>query len=153
MGTFGDDMNAFGYSINVLTMFGMVLAIGILVDDAIVVENVERIMASEGLSPREATIKAMGLITGADYWHHRGADCGIHPDGIFGGAVGALIASFRWRWWRRWCSLPFLRYRSPPPCARPSPQAGGTGRTPWTDRLVRVVQPHVVALRSAMSAV
>ena len=52
-----------GYSINVLTLFGMVLSIGILVDDAIVViENVERIMAEEGLPPREATRKAMGQI-------------------------------------------------------------------------------------------
>ncbi|MGB4342756.1 MAG: efflux RND transporter permease subunit, partial [Moraxellaceae bacterium] len=59
-------MLVFGFSINVLTMFGMVLAIGILVDDAIVVvENVERIMSEEGLSPREATRKAMGQITGA----------------------------------------------------------------------------------------
>ncbi|WP_085583845.1 MULTISPECIES: efflux RND transporter permease subunit [unclassified Pseudomonas] len=65
MGTFAT-MLALGYSINVLTMFGMVLAIGILVDDAIVVvENVERIMAAEGLSPKEATRKAMGQITGA----------------------------------------------------------------------------------------
>ena len=57
---------ALGFSINVLTMFAMVLAIGILVDDAIVVvENVERIMVEEGLSPREATVKAMGQITGA----------------------------------------------------------------------------------------
>jgi multidrug efflux pump len=65
LGTFGA-MLAFGFSINVLTMFGMVLAIGILVDDAIVVvENVERIMSEEGLSPREATRKAMGQITGA----------------------------------------------------------------------------------------
>jgi multidrug efflux pump len=53
-----------GFSINVLTMFGMVLAIGIIVDDAIVViENVERIMATEGLSPVEATSKAMKEIT------------------------------------------------------------------------------------------
>ncbi|ROO37186.1 multidrug efflux pump [Pseudomonas sp. NFACC09-4] len=65
MGTFAT-MLALGFSINVLTMFGMVLAIGILVDDAIVVvENVERIMVSEGLSPREATRKAMRQITGA----------------------------------------------------------------------------------------
>ncbi|MGE8308043.1 MAG: efflux RND transporter permease subunit, partial [Pseudomonas protegens] len=65
MGTFAT-MLALGFSINVLTMFGMVLAIGILVDDAIVVvENVERIMASEGLSPKEATRKAMQQITGA----------------------------------------------------------------------------------------
>ncbi|HTN66758.1 MAG TPA: efflux RND transporter permease subunit, partial [Burkholderiaceae bacterium] len=62
MGTFAV-MNAFGFSINVLTMFGLVLAIGILVDDAIVVvENVERIMSEEGLPPREATKKAMGQI-------------------------------------------------------------------------------------------
>ena len=59
-------MNVFGYSINVLTMFAMVLAVGILVDDAIVViENVERIMSEEGLSPRDATKKAMGQITAA----------------------------------------------------------------------------------------
>lgn len=65
MGTFAT-MLALGFSINVLTMFGMVLAIGILVDDAIVVvENVERIMASEGLSPKDATRKAMTQITGA----------------------------------------------------------------------------------------
>ncbi|MDO7900269.1 efflux RND transporter permease subunit [Pseudomonas citrulli] len=65
MGTFAT-MLALGFSINVLTMFGMVLAIGILVDDAIVVvENVERIMASEGLPPKEATRKAMRQITGA----------------------------------------------------------------------------------------
>lgn len=57
-------MYVLGMSINVLTMFGMVLAIGIIVDDAIVViENVERIMASEGLSPKEATLKAMTEIT------------------------------------------------------------------------------------------
>ncbi|BAQ74493.1 hydrophobe/amphiphile efflux-1 (HAE1) family transporter [Pseudomonas sp. Os17] len=65
MGTFAT-MLALGFSINVLTMFGMVLAIGILVDDAIVVvENVERIMATEGLSPKDATRKAMKQITGA----------------------------------------------------------------------------------------
>ncbi len=59
-------MAAFGFSINVLTMFAMVLAIGILVDDAIVViENVERIMVEEGLSPKEATRKAMPQISGA----------------------------------------------------------------------------------------
>ena len=59
-------MLALGFSINQLTLFGMVLAIGIVVDDAIVViENVERIMTEEGLSPKEATRKAMGQITGA----------------------------------------------------------------------------------------
>ncbi len=65
LGTFAA-LLAFGMSINVLTMFGMVLVIGIVVDDAIVVvENVERIMAEEGLSPLEATRKAMGQISGA----------------------------------------------------------------------------------------
>jgi multidrug efflux pump len=65
LGTFGALM-ALGFSINVLTMFGMVLVIGIVVDDAIVVvENVERIMSEEGLEPRVATRKAMGQIQGA----------------------------------------------------------------------------------------
>ncbi len=65
MGTFAV-MLTLGFSINVLTMFGMVLAIGILVDDAIVVvENVERIMAEEGLPPKQATRKAMQQISGA----------------------------------------------------------------------------------------
>ncbi|XNM47572.1 efflux RND transporter permease subunit [Escherichia coli] len=65
MGTFSV-LYAFGYSVNTLTMFAMVLAIGLLVDDAIVVvENVERIMSEEGLTPREATRKSMGQIQGA----------------------------------------------------------------------------------------
>ncbi|MGX9276842.1 efflux RND transporter permease subunit [Pantoea ananatis] len=65
LGTFGV-LSFFGYSINTLTMFGMVLAIGLLVDDAIVVvENVERVMREEGLPPREATEKSMREITGA----------------------------------------------------------------------------------------
>src|SRR5688572_24076600 len=64
IGTFAG-MYVLGFSINLLTLFGLVLAIGIVVDDAIVVlENVERIMASEGLSPRQAAIKAMGEVTG-----------------------------------------------------------------------------------------
>jgi len=65
LGTFGV-LAAFGYSINTLTMFALVLAIGLLVDDAIVVvENVERVMTFEGLAPKPATLKAMGQITGA----------------------------------------------------------------------------------------
>src|SRR3546814_6175042 len=64
MGTFGV-LSVLGYSINTLSMFAMVLAIGLLVDDAIVVvENDERVMCEEGLSPYEATRKAMGQITG-----------------------------------------------------------------------------------------
>ena len=65
LGTFGV-LAAAGYSINTLTMFGMVLAIGLLVDDAIVVvENVERVMAEDGLGPKEATRRSMGQISGA----------------------------------------------------------------------------------------
>jgi len=94
MGTFAT-LNAMGFSINVLTMFGMVLAIGILVDDAIVVvENVERIMATEGLSPREATRKAMGQITGAIIGITLVLIAVFIPMAFFGGAVGAIYRQF-----------------------------------------------------------
>jgi len=85
----------FGFSINVLTLFGMVLAIGILVDDAIVVvENVERLMADEGLSPREATRKAMGQITGAVIGITVVLVSVFLPMAFFGGAVGAIYQQF-----------------------------------------------------------
>ncbi|MBC7857232.1 MAG: efflux RND transporter permease subunit [Burkholderiaceae bacterium] len=94
MGTFAA-MQIFGYSINVLTMFGMVLAIGILVDDAIVVvENVERIMSEEGLSPRDATRKAMGQITGAIVGITLVLIAVFIPMAFFGGAVGAIYRQF-----------------------------------------------------------
>ncbi|KIF81786.1 efflux RND transporter permease subunit [Noviherbaspirillum autotrophicum] len=94
MGTFAA-MSAFGFSINVLTMFGMVLAIGILVDDAIVVvENVERIMSEEGLSPRDATRKAMGQITGAIIGITLVLVAVFIPMAFFGGAVGAIYRQF-----------------------------------------------------------
>ena len=82
LGTFGV-LAAFGFSINTLTMFGMALSIGLLVDDAIVVvENVERVMAEEGLSPREATRKSMDQITGALVAHRAGARRGVRADGV-----------------------------------------------------------------------
>ena len=94
MGTFAS-MAAFGYSINVLTMFGMVLAIGILVDDAIVVvENVERIMSQEGLSPRDATKKAMRQVTGAIIGITLVLVAVFIPMAFFGGAVGAIYRQF-----------------------------------------------------------
>ncbi len=94
LGTFAM-MLALGFSINVLTMFGMVLAIGILVDDAIVVvENVERIMSEEGLSPRDATRKAMGQITGAIIGITLVLIAVFIPMAFFGGAVGAIYRQF-----------------------------------------------------------
>ncbi|MGX1100752.1 multidrug efflux RND transporter permease subunit [Amorphus sp. MBR-141] len=88
-------MLATGFSINVLTMFAMVLAIGILVDDAIVViENVERIMATEGLGPREATIKAMGQISGAIVGITVVLTAVFVPMAFFPGAVGVIYKQF-----------------------------------------------------------
>ncbi|PWL18528.1 multidrug efflux RND transporter permease subunit [Falsochrobactrum shanghaiense] len=88
-------MYASGFSINVLTMFAMVLAIGILVDDAIVVvENVERIMAEEGLSPRDATRKAMGQISGAIVGITLVLTAVFIPMAFFPGAVGIIYQQF-----------------------------------------------------------
>ena len=94
LGTFGV-MAAFGFSINTLTMFGLVLAIGLLVDDAIVVvENVERIMAEEGLSPLEATRKSMDQITGALIGIALVLSAVFVPMAFFGGATGAIYRQF-----------------------------------------------------------
>jgi multidrug efflux pump len=88
-------LQLFGYSINVLTMFAMVLAIGILVDDAIVViENVERIMSEEGLAPREATQKAMGQIIGPIIAITLVLTAVFVPMAFFSGAVGAIYRQF-----------------------------------------------------------
>ncbi|MFT4048118.1 MAG: efflux RND transporter permease subunit, partial [Solimonas sp.] len=94
MGTFGV-LALLGYSINTLTMFGMVLAIGLLVDDAIVVvENVERVMSEEGLSPREATRKSMGQITGALVGIALVLTAVFLPMAFFGGSTGAIYRQF-----------------------------------------------------------
>jgi multidrug efflux pump len=86
---------AFGFSINVLTLFAMVLAIGMVVDDAIVVvENVERIMTTEGLPPREATIKAMGQIYAAVIGITLVLCAVFIPMSFFGGSVGAIYRQF-----------------------------------------------------------
>jgi len=88
-------MRIFGFSINVLTLFGMVLAIGLLVDDAIVVvENVERIMSQEGLPPREATRKAMRQITGALIGISLVLTAVFIPMALFSGSVGAIYRQF-----------------------------------------------------------
>ncbi|HTJ04797.1 MAG TPA: efflux RND transporter permease subunit [Caldimonas sp.] len=88
-------MWVFGYSINVLTMFAMVLAVGILVDDAIVViENVERIMSEEGLHPREATKKAMGQITAALIGISVTLVSVFLPMAFFSGSIGNIYRQF-----------------------------------------------------------
>ena len=94
LGTFGV-LAFFGYSINTLTMFAMVLAIGLLVDDAIVVvENVERVMAEEGLDPREATKKSMGEITGALIGIALVLSAVFLPMAFFSGSVGVIYRQF-----------------------------------------------------------
>ncbi len=94
LGTFGI-LAAFGYSINTLTMFAMVLAIGLLVDDAIVVvENVERVMHEDGLPPREATRKSMGQITGALIGIALVLSAVFVPMAFFAGSTGAIYRQF-----------------------------------------------------------
>ena len=94
LGTFAI-MKVSGFSINVLTMFGLVLAIGLLVDDAIVVvENVERIMHEEGLSPIEATRKSMDQITGALIGVALVLSAVFVPMAFYGGATGAIYRQF-----------------------------------------------------------
>src|SRR5208337_4166122 len=86
---------AFGYSVNTLTMFAMVLAIGLLVDDAIVVvENVERIMEEEGLPPKEATIRSMDEITGALVGIALVLSAVFLPMAFFGGSTGVIYRQF-----------------------------------------------------------
>ena len=94
LGTMGA-LSAFGYSINMLTLFALVLAIGLLVDDAIVVvENVERIMTEEGLSPHDAAKKSMNQITGALVGIVMVLCAVLVPMAFFGGATGVIYRQF-----------------------------------------------------------
>src|SRR3546814_4147422 len=94
LGTFGI-MSMLGYSINTLTLFGMVLAIGLLVDDAIVVvENVERLIQTEHLSPREAARKSMDEISGALIGIGMVLSAVFLPMAFFGGSTGVLYRQF-----------------------------------------------------------
>ncbi|STW07125.1 putative rnd superfamily protein [Klebsiella grimontii] len=94
LGTFGI-LSLLGYSINTLTLFAMVLAIGLLVDDAIVVvENVERLMAEEDLTPLEATLRSMNEITGALIGIALVLSAVFIPMALFGGSVGIIYRQF-----------------------------------------------------------
>ena len=94
LGTFGV-LSVCGFSINTLTMFALVIVIGLLVDDAIVVvENVERIMSEEGLSPHDATIKSMGQITSALWGIATVLAAVFLPMAFFGGSTGVIYRQF-----------------------------------------------------------
>jgi multidrug efflux pump len=94
LGTFGV-LSLCGFSINTLTMFALVIVIGLLVDDAIVVvENVERIMTEEGLPPKEATVKSMGQITSALWGIVTVLTAVFLPMAFFGGSTGVIYRQF-----------------------------------------------------------
>ena len=132
-----------GFSINVLTMFAMVLAIGILVDDAIVVvENVERIMAEEGLSPREATRKAMRQITGAIIGITLVLTAVFVPMAFFPGAVGIIYQQFSLTMVVSILFSGFLALSLTPALCATLPEAGHGGSSREA-RLLRLVQSRL----------
>ena len=131
-----------GFSVNVLTMFGMVLAIGILVDDAIVVvENVERIMNEEGLSPKEATRKAMSQITGAIIGITLVLIAVFIPMAFFPGSVGIIYRQFSIAMVTSIGFSALLALTLTPRSLRHPPQAYREGTRPFQGRRVRLVQP------------
>ena len=120
LGTFAG-LLLLGYSINTLTLFGMVLAIGIVVDDAIVVlENVERIMHREPLSARDAAVQAMEEVSGPVIAIVLVLCAVFVPIAFLGGLTGALPGSSRSRSRSRSSSRASSRSRSRPPCASSS---------------------------------
>ena len=130
-----------GFSINVLTMFGMVLAIGIIVDDAIVVvENVERLMVEEGLSPKDATIKAMKEITGAIIGITLVLTAVFLPMAMSSGSVGVIYQQFTMSMAVSIMFSALLALTLTPAPVRDDAQAG-RARPPREARLLRLVQP------------
>ena len=139
-------MFALGYTINVLTMFAMVLAVGILVDDAIVViENVERIMSEEGLPPREATRKAMGQITAAIIGITVTLAAVFIPMAFFAGSVGNIYRQFSLVMVSSMMFSAFLAMSlTPALCATLLKPVRGRA-PPREARLLRLVQPRFQA--------
>ncbi len=132
-----------GYSINMLTMFGMVLAVGILVDDAIVVvENVERIMAEEGLPPKEATRKAMSQISGAIIGITLVLMAVFVPMAFFPGSVGIIYRQFSVTMVSAIAFSALLALSLTPGFVRHAPEAGRSRPRPCAQGRVRLVQPH-----------
>ena len=142
---------ALGFSINVLTMFGMVLVIGIVVDDAIVVvENVERIMSEEGLPPLEATRKAMGQISGAIIGVTVVLMSVFVPLAFFAGAVGNIYRQFSAVMVSSIFFSAFMALSlTPALCAHLLKPVRGRPR-PRQDRLLRLVQPRLYPHRQEL---
>jgi multidrug efflux pump len=135
---------ALGFSINVLTMFGMVLVIGIVVDDAIVVvENVERIMSEEGLPPLEATRKAMGQISGAIIGVTVVLISVFVPLAFFAGAVGNIYRQFSAVMVSSIAVLGLHGAVADAGAVRPPAQTGRSGPPPRQERFLRLVQPRL----------
>ena len=134
LGTFGV-LGLFGYSINMLTMFAMVLAIGLLVDDAIVVvENVERIMSEEGLPPWEATRKSMGEIQSALVGIGLALSAVFAPMMFFPGSTGIIYRQFSVTVIASMLLSVVVALVLTPGAVRLAPEAGGEGARGGRDR-------------------
>jgi hypothetical protein len=144
LGTFGV-LLALGFSINVLTMFGMVLVVGIVVDDAIVVvENVERIMSTEGLPPSRGHAQGDGADLGRHHRRHRGADLGVRAPGLLHRRGGQHLPPVLGRDGRldRLLGLPGAVAHAG--AVRHAAQAGRGRPPPRQGRLLRLVQPRLL---------
>ena len=153
LGTFGV-LAVFGYSINTLTLFALVLVIGLLVDDAIVVvENVERIMHEEGLSPREATLKSMEEITGALIGIGLVLTAVFLPMAFFGGSTGVIYRQFSITIVSAMSlSIMVALVLSPVALRHPAQAGGRRGRPHEAGRLLRLVQPQLRRIPRLVSA-
>ena len=141
LGTFGV-LAVLGYSINMLTMFAMVLAIGLLVDDAIVVvENVERVMSEEGLSPLEATRKSMDQITGALVGIGIVLAAVFVPMAFLSGSTGVIYRQFSATIVSAMALSVLVAIVLTPALVRDAPEAAEEGRAPRRDGLLPLVQP------------
>ena len=150
LGTFGV-LLALGFSINVLTMFGMVLVIGIVVDDAIVVvENVERIMSEEGLPPREATRKAMGQIQGAIVGVTVVLISVFVPLAFFAGSIGNIYRQFSAVMVASIAFSAFMALSLTPALCATLLKQVEAGHHQEKTRLLRLVQPRLRAHRQGL---
>ena len=151
LGTFGV-LAALGFSINMLTMFAMVLAIGLLVDDAIVVvENVERVMSEEGLSPLEATRKSMDQITGALVGIGLVLAAVFVPMAFLGGSTGVIYRQFSVTIVSAMALSVLVAHRADAGAVRHAAEAAREGRARAERGLLRLVQPRAsIAANAAL---